>query len=49
MPFDVVASTGTRLIALRRRQGFAVVGRPTGAFRHPALGPADAVVMLRTL
>lgn len=49
MQFNFVVSTNTRAVALWRRLGFEIVGRLPGAFRHPALGPVDALVMYRRL
>jgi len=49
MQFNFVVSTNTRAVALWRRFGFEIVGRLPGAFRHPALGLVDALVMYRGL
>jgi len=49
MQFNFVVSTNARAIALWRRFGFEIVGRLPGAFRHPTLGPVDALVMYRRL
>jgi ribosomal protein S18 acetylase RimI-like enzyme len=49
MQFNFVVATNTRAVALWRRLGFTVVGRLPGAFRHPAHGRVDALVMYRTL
>jgi ribosomal protein S18 acetylase RimI-like enzyme len=49
MQFNFVVSTNARAIALWRRFGFEVVGRLPDAFRHPKLGPVDALVMYRKL
>jgi GNAT superfamily N-acetyltransferase len=49
MQFNFVVSTNTRAVALWRRCGFDVVGTLPGAFRHPALGFVDALVMFRHL
>ncbi len=49
MQFNFVVSTNTRAVALWQRFGFAVVGRLPEAFRHPALGAVDALVMYRKL
>ncbi len=49
MQFNFVVATNTRAVALWRRLGFAVVGTLPGAFRHPALGLVDALVMFRRL
>jgi|HubBroStandDraft_1064217.scaffolds.fasta_scaffold399421_1 ribosomal protein S18 acetylase RimI-like enzyme len=49
MQFNFVVSTNKRAVALWRRFGFDIVGRLPGAFRHPRLGPVDALVMHRTL
>ena len=37
------------VLAEARRMGFEIVGRVPGAFRHPALGFTDALVMFRRL
>jgi ribosomal protein S18 acetylase RimI-like enzyme len=49
MQFNFVVATNTRAVALWERFGFAVVGRLPGAFRHPAHGFVDALVMYRKL
>jgi ribosomal protein S18 acetylase RimI-like enzyme len=49
MQFNFVVETNVRAVALWRRLGFEVVGRLPGAFRHPALGFVDALVMYRKL
>ena len=47
--YNFVVSTNTRAIATWEAAGFAVVGRLPGAFRHPAHGYVDALVMFRSL
>jgi ribosomal protein S18 acetylase RimI-like enzyme len=49
MQFNFVVETNVRAVALWRRLGFDIVGRLPGAFRHPALGFVDALVMYRKL
>jgi ribosomal protein S18 acetylase RimI-like enzyme len=49
MQFNFVVSTNEPAVHLWRKHGFEVVGRLPGAFRHPALGFVDALVMFRTL
>jgi ribosomal protein S18 acetylase RimI-like enzyme len=49
MQFNFVVATNLRAIALWQRFGFGIVGRLPGAFRHPALGFVDALVMFRQL
>ncbi len=49
MQFNFVVATNSRAVALWQRFGFEIVGRLPGAFRHPALGFVDALVMFRTL
>jgi ribosomal protein S18 acetylase RimI-like enzyme len=49
MQFNFVVATNVRAVALWQRFGFETVGRLPGAFRHPALGFVDALVMFRTL
>lgn len=49
MQFNFVVATNSRAIALWQRFGFEIVGRLPGAFRHPALGFVDALVMFRQL
>ncbi len=49
MQFNFVIATNERAVALWQACGFAVVGRLPGAFRHPKLGPVDALVMQRPL
>jgi L-amino acid N-acyltransferase YncA len=49
MQFNFVVSTNERAVRLWESMGFAIVGRLPGAFRHPAMGFVDALVMHRTL
>ncbi len=49
MQFNFVVSTNERAVRLWQSLGFAVVGRLPLAFRHPALGYVDALVMFRNL
>lgn len=49
MQFNFVVSTNERAVRLWESLRFVVVGRLPGAFRHPALGYVDALVMFRTL
>jgi len=49
MQFNFVVSSNLPAIHLWQKFGFATVGRLPGAFRHPALGYVDALVMYRTL
>lgn len=49
MQFNFVVETNARAVALWQAQGFAVVGRLPGAFRHPEKGYVDALVMYRDL
>jgi len=49
MQFNFVVETNARAVALWQRAGFSVVGRLPGAFRHPAAGEVDALVMSRRL
>jgi ribosomal protein S18 acetylase RimI-like enzyme len=49
MQFNFVVATNARAVALWQRFGFEIVGRLPGAFRHPALGFVDALVMFRKL
>jgi ribosomal protein S18 acetylase RimI-like enzyme len=49
MQFNFVVSTNGRAVRLWESFGFAVVGRLPGAFRHPAMGAVDALVMFRKL
>ncbi|MEH3046057.1 MAG: GNAT family N-acetyltransferase [Sphingomonas adhaesiva] len=49
MQFNFVVASNTRAVALWQALGFAIVGRVPGAFRHPALGAVDALVMHRLL
>jgi GNAT superfamily N-acetyltransferase len=45
MQFNFVVSTNERAIATWQRNGFKVVGRLPGAFRHPENGYVDVLVM----
>lgn len=49
MQFNFVVGSNRRAIDLWARAGFETVGRLPGAFRHPGLGPVDALVMYRGL
>lgn len=49
MQFNFVVSTNADAVHLWQKAGFSVVGRLPGAFRHPQLGPVDALVMFHTL
>jgi GNAT superfamily N-acetyltransferase len=49
MQFNFVVATNERAVALWQSLGFEIVGRLPGAFRHPALGFVDALVMYKTL
>jgi ribosomal protein S18 acetylase RimI-like enzyme len=49
MQFNFVVSTNERAVRLWQSLGFEIVGRLPGAFRHPAQGYVDALVMYRTL
>lgn len=49
MQFNFVVGSNVRAVRLWQQMGFAVVGRLPGAFRHPALGYVDALVMYQAL
>ncbi|MFD0914757.1 GNAT family N-acetyltransferase [Methylophilus luteus] len=49
MQFNFVASTNEGALRLWTKLGFETVGRLPKAFRHPALGYVDAVVMYKWL
>ncbi len=49
MQFNFVVATNTRAVALWRSMGFKIAGRLPQAFRHPAEGYVDALVMFRAL
>ena len=49
MQFNFVVSSNEDAVHLWQSLGFEVVGRLPGAFRHPQLGPVDALVMFRRL
>lgn len=49
MQFNFVVSANAAAVHLWTALGFATVGRVPGAFRHPVLGPVDALVMHRPL
>jgi ribosomal protein S18 acetylase RimI-like enzyme len=49
MQFNFVVSTNERAVRLWQSLGFEVVGRLPGAFRHPAHGFVDALVLYQTL
>jgi len=49
MQYNFVVSTNEDAVHLWHSLGFETVGRLPGAFRHPRLGPVDALVMFRRL
>jgi ribosomal protein S18 acetylase RimI-like enzyme len=49
MQFNFVVATNARAVALWERLGFVTLGRIPRAFRHPKLGPVDALIMFRDL
>lgn len=49
MQFNFVGSTNEGAVALWQRLGFEIVGRLPRAFRHPAAGLVDALVMYKWL
>ena len=49
MQFNFVVASNERAVRLWQSLGFAFVGRLPGAFRHPRLGPTDALMMFREL
>lgn len=49
MQFNFVVSSDERRLKLWQRAGFRIVGTLPKAFRHPALGLIDALVMYRDL
>jgi ribosomal protein S18 acetylase RimI-like enzyme len=49
MQFNFVVASNQRAVTLWQLCGFAIAGRLPQAFRHPALGPVDALVMVRAL
>jgi ribosomal protein S18 acetylase RimI-like enzyme len=49
MQFNLVVSTNNAGIRCWQRNGFQVVGRLPGAFRHRQLGYVDALVMFQGL
>lgn len=49
MQFNFVVASNEAAVHLWTALGFATVGRVPGAFRHPRLGPVDALVMHRPL
>jgi GNAT superfamily N-acetyltransferase len=49
MQFNFVVSSNERAVHLWQTLGFDIVGKLPGAFRHPAAGLVDALVMYRKL
>ena len=49
MQFNFVVSSNVAAVHLWQDLGFEIVGRLPAAFRHPHLGPVDALVMFRRL
>ncbi len=49
MQFNLVVSTNLRAVKLWQHMGFTIIGRLPEAFRHPAQGFVDALVMYQRL
>jgi ribosomal protein S18 acetylase RimI-like enzyme len=49
MQFNFVVSTNTRALRLWQSCGFEIVGRLPRAFRHPAHGYVDSIILFREL
>jgi ribosomal protein S18 acetylase RimI-like enzyme len=49
MQFNFVVASNQRAVKLWQSCGFEIIGRLPLAFRHPGLGPVDALVMVRAL
>lgn len=49
MQFNLVVSTNEGAVRLWQALGFEIVGRLPRAFRHPAQGLVDALVMYKWL
>ena len=49
MQFNFVLASNLRAVVTWQRNGFDIVGRLPGAYRHPSLGYVDALVMFRDL
>jgi GNAT superfamily N-acetyltransferase len=49
LQFNFVVATNVRAVELWQRQGFAIIGRSPGAYRHPTLGFVDALMMHRPI
>ena len=49
MQFNCVVSSNERAVRLCQAMGFDILARLPGAFRHPALGFVDALVMFQAL
>lgn len=49
MQFNFVVTSNQRAVKLWQSCGFEIVGRLPLAFRHPGLGPVDALMMVRAL
>ena len=49
MQFNFVVSSNEGAVHLWQSLGFETVGRLPGGFRHPRLGPVDALIMFRWL
>lgn len=48
MQFNRVVASNETAARLWQKLGFAIIGRSPGAYRHPTLGPVDALIMHRT-
>ncbi|SHI72374.1 Acetyltransferase (GNAT) family protein [Palleronia salina] len=49
MQFNFVVASNARALRIWADYGFDIVGRVPQAFRHPRLGPTDALILHRTL
>lgn len=49
MQFNFVASTNEGAVRLWQKLGFDIVGRLSGAFKHPVQGNVDALIMYKWL
>jgi len=49
MQFNFVVASNARALQIWDDYGFDIVGRVPQAFRHPRLGPTDALILHRTL
>jgi hypothetical protein len=49
MQFNFVVATNAAALHIWQSEGYGVVGRLPGAFRHPGIGTTDALILYKHL